>query len=400
MKRFRLLIVLSAWPLALIGQTESGKPGGQGGWEKVAEPPSATAANPMTRDSENSRDRFHFTRTTVPLADGYTYTSVPAGVFRARSSDIESHPHDVVWSPLEGFPKSGGVSWQAIAWALSPSGDVVTSFAQAPKGSMVTGCPCGYYRLPKGTTKFVSAGGAHPNGVVGYIVPDGKGGFYSETGFGFQIQRSTDGGRSWGSPPGAFASDPYVKTTGTSGGLYALAIIDNALYTGGEGGILKCDLDMRACKEVAGAKAEGYKRNVLSFASNGGPQSPATEIFELGREAGPTAPNAGMILMKWDSTSNTWKIVPQTPILRPWYAAHINSLCKLSGPHEYLLTQYAQVDSQLLYTNDAVHWTKYDTTGLPEFAARFKSLFLAVNPLSGAQYLITVNPSPELYVHK
>ena len=305
-----------------------------------------------------------------------------------------------MWTPLDGVPKSDGVVWQAIAWALDASGDVVTAFTEAPKSSMLSGCPCGYYRLPKGSTKFVAAGGMHPNGVVGYIVPDGKGRLYSETGFGFSIQRTSDGGRTWSAPSGAFANNPYLRLTGQYGGLYGLTIVNNELYTGGEGGIIKCDLEMKSCTEVAAGKTAGYRRNVVSFASNGGPQTPATEIFELARSAPATGPNAGASLLKWDSESKAWNVVPSTPILGAWYDAYINAICKLSGPHEYLMTHYSAIDSQLLYTDDAVHWTKYDTMGLPAFDRRLKSLFLAVNPLSGAKYMITFGATLDLYVHK
>jgi hypothetical protein len=398
MKRFQILVVLCGLPLALIAQNENANKGA--GWVKVAEPGSASAGTAPAGDSESSRGRFHFPRTVSPLADGYTYTSVPAGAFRALSSEIEKNPQGVVWTELEGVPKSGGVNWQAIAWALDASGDVVTAFTAAAKSNMVAGCPCGYYRLPKGSTKFVAAGGMHPNGVVGYIVPDGKGRLYSETGFGFQIQRTSDGGRTWSAPSGAFATNPYLRLTGQYGGLYGLTIVNNELYTGGEGGILKCDLEMKSCTEVAAGKAAGYRRNVVSFASNGGPQTPATEIFELARSAPPTGPNGGVSLLKWDSGSKAWNVVPSTTILGAWYDAYINAICKLAGPHEYLMTRYSASNSQLLYTDDAVHWTEYDTTGLPAFQGRFKSLFLSVNPLSGVKYMITLGAPGALFIHK
>jgi len=395
MKRFYILLALSALPLALMAQIESKKQGGQG-WEKVADP---ETSNTRLGAAGQSIVPTRFPHTVVPLADGYTYTSLQAGTFRALSSEIESNPHGVVWTQLDGVPSSGGVSWRALAWALDVSGDVITSFAKEPRGSLVTGCPCGYYRLPKNTTKFVSAGGS-PNGVVGYIVSDGKGRLYSDTGFGFTIQRSIDGGKSWGTAPGSFASNPYSRLSHISGGLYGFAVINHEIYTGGEGGILKCDIDMKSCAEVAMPAAQGYKRNVTAFASNGTPLTPATEIFELARQAPPSSKEGGLSLMKWDSTSDSWNYVPAAQGAGPWYEAYVHSIEKLPGPHEYILTRYSRNDSQILYTNDAVTWTPYDLTGLPPFDMTYRPLVLAVNPLTGAKYMVTSGRAADIWVHK
>jgi hypothetical protein len=406
MKHLTILLILYGLPPGLTAQNTSVRPNAissqhtQTGWEKVSGPPVLSVGVSAPGDPPSNSKIFPFPRTVAPLADGYTYTSVPAGTYRALSSDIETNPHGVNWTALNGVPTSDGVNWQAIAWALNTAGDVVTEFAKAPNASMVSGCPCGYYRLPKGSTKFVAAAGTPPNGVVGYIVADGKGGLYSETGFGSTIQRSMDGGRSWANAPGPFAVNPYYKLNQAYGGLYGLAIINNMLYTGGEGGILRCDLEMRACTEVAASVAAKYGRDVVAFASNGGPQTAATEIFELARSAPASSADAGSSLLKWDSGANMWYFVPSTPILGAWYDAYINSIYKLSGPHEYLMTRFTSVGSNILYTNDAVNWTRYDTVGLPAFDGSYKSLFLAVNPLSGAQYMVTYRRSLDLYVHK
>lgn len=353
-------------------------------WHLVSSPPGASKGVAALRA---------FGRTVTPLSDGYTYTSVPSGTYRALSSDIEGRPNTVTWTLLSGVPSTSGAQWQAIAWAMNNAGDVVTSFATSPNWSTVSGCPCGYYRLPRGTKTFVAAKGTPPNGVVDYIVPDAAGNLYSETGFGQHIQWSRNGGASWADVAGTYATTPYTKLGEANGGLFALAIINNQLYTGGEGGVIRCNLTMTACSEVA-VGGPTYRRNVISLASNGGPSTAPSEIFEIAK-----SDPRGLSLLKYDSSQGTWAFVPHTATLGYYYDGFIYAIAKLGGAHEYIMSRFASTGSQLLHTTDAFNWTNFDSTGLPSFSSSYRSEFVTVNPLSKAPYLVTYYTSLDLYVY-
>lgn len=359
------------------------------GWVKVTSAPSPDAVSLL--------GRFY-----VPLSDGYVYASTPVGTYRALASSVEKDPAGTKWAALNGVPSTGEKSWIARAFYATSSGDVIAEFSTNPSLNLVSGCPCGFYKMRAGTTTFVRAKGAAPLAPVAYIVSDAAGKLYANAVFNSRILSSSDGGRSWANSSGRYSQGQYIKLGSRGGGIYALKIIDGYLYTGGEGGILKCSLDMNTCTQPF-AEGKAYGRNVVDYASNGSNNSPPTEIFEVSK-AGPDAE----YMARYDAAAATWAPVKIGEMVGFYFDGHIDSMLKGGGAHEYFYLGTSSQGAKIIHTTDARVWTVFDTKGLPTGnftgshgvkSTQYRPYWLGINPASNTVYLTTWGSSEDLFIY-